>query len=84
MSSAQVSELTTQPSLSRPIAAGVEPVLGHDQEGEPAFEHVERVDDGENAVLRAVLLLDEVREDLAVGGRVEEAPLVLQVTHQLA
>ena len=66
------------------VAAGVEPVLGHDQEGEPAFEHVERIDDGEDAVLRAVLLLDEVREDLAVGGRVEEAPLVLQVTHQLA
>ena len=48
------------------------------------LEHVQRVDDRIDArpVVVARLLLDQVGQDLAVGGRLEEAALVLEVLAQ--
>ena len=67
------------------VAAGVDAVLRHDEEGERAFDHIERFADGEDAgpVVLLVVLADQVGQDLAVRGRLEQAAAVLQVAAQL-
>ena len=66
------------------VAAGIDAVARHNQEGEGPFEHVQRIDNRVDArtVVVAGLLLDEVGQNLAVGGRLEEASLVLEILAQ--
>lgn len=66
------------------VAAGIDAVGRHDQEREGALEHVQRIDDGEDAgpVAEPGLLLDQVGQNLAIGRRLEEAALVLKVVAQ--
>ena len=67
------------------IAGRVDAVFGHDEEGESSLQTVQRLYDGEDAriVLREGALFDEVRQDFAVGGRVEQAAHVFQFSTQL-
>lgn len=64
------------------VTAGVYAVLGHYQECERAFEHVQRVYDSRYARLVAVLL-DKVGEQFAVRRRVEQAAAAFEIVGEL-
>lgn len=66
------------------VTAGIDAIGGHDQECKSPLDHVQRVDDRIDArtVVILGLLLDQVRQDFAVRGRLEQAPLVLEVNTQ--
>ena len=65
------------------VAAGVDAVLGHQEEGEAAFHHVERLHQAEDPVLLAVLL-DQMRQQFAVGIGLEQRAVLLEVICDLA
>ena len=67
------------------VTAGVDAVLGHYQECECAFYHIEGLHYRENPRGLALerVLLDEVGENLAVGGGLEEAAPVLEIFAEL-
>ena len=67
------------------VAAGVDAVLCHYQERERPLHHVQGLLDRQYARTLAVLgvLAYQVGEDLAVGARLEQGPVVLEVAAQL-
>ena len=59
------------------VPAGVDAVLGHHQDGEAAFDHVERLEDVDDTVL-AIVLLDQMGEELAVRRGLEDDAALLE------
>ena len=65
------------------IAAGIDTVLGHNEEGKGSLEHIERLDDVIDTVALALLLLDKMGKKLTVTRRVEETTTHLEIVSQL-
>ena len=64
------------------VAARIDPVLGHDDESETSFHHVERLYDIHDTVLVGVLL-DKMGEEFAVGIGLEDGSMFLEITGYL-
>ena len=60
------------------VTACINAVLGHDHEGEATLHHVECMDDIADAVLVRALL-DQVRQEFAVGIGLEDGAMLLEV-----
>ena len=65
------------------VAACVYLTGRHDEQREGPLDHVQRFEDGEDAVTAVGLLLDEVGEYLAVGSGVEQTTTLLKERFQL-
>ena len=60
------------------VAGGIDPVLGHDDESETAFHHIQGADDAEDTVLTGILL-DQVGQQFAVRPGLEDRAHLLQI-----
>lgn len=67
------------------VATGIDAVLGHDEEGEGTFYHIEGILDCKNAGTLALarVLAYQVGKDFAVGRGLEEGSVVLKVAAEL-